>query len=78
MRKIENAQELEQHVEEMLKRSDLVLAQAFVPTEFDWRIGILDGQPLYACRYYMAPNHWQILKRDLRAPYWEHRDRAVN
>ena len=41
--------------------SDLVVAQEFVPTEFDWRIGVLDGKPLYACRYFMARGHWQII-----------------
>src|SRR5690606_15072081 len=35
-----------------------------VPTEFDWRVGVLDGEPLYVCKYFMARNHWQILKRD--------------
>lgn len=64
VRKFDTEQDVEQNLEEMLKRSDLVLAQGFVPTEFDWRIGILDGIPLYACRYYMADGHWQILKRD--------------
>lgn len=47
----------------LLERSDLVVAQAFVPTDYDWRIGVLDGEPLYACRYYMAHAHWQIIKR---------------
>ncbi len=63
---VRTPEELEEKVEEMLKRSDLVVAQGFVPTEFDWRVGILDGVPLYACRYYMAEGHWQILKRDKR------------
>ena len=36
----------------------------FEPTEYDWRVGVLDGQPLYACRYFMAPAHWQVVKRD--------------
>ena len=49
---------------ELLERSDLLVVQAFVPTEYDWRIGVLGGQPLYACRYFMAPSHWQIIKRD--------------
>ncbi len=62
--KVESLAQLNEKVEEMLKRSDLVIAQGFVPTEFDWRIGILDGMPLYACRYYMADGHWQIMKRD--------------
>src|SRR5690606_7618915 len=44
--------------------SDLIIAQPFLPTEFDWRVGVLDGEPLYVCRYYMARGHWQILKRD--------------
>src|SRR3546814_16053669 len=26
-------------------------------------MGVLDGQPLYACRYYMAKDHWQVVKR---------------
>jgi glutathione synthase/RimK-type ligase-like ATP-grasp enzyme len=62
--KVSTTQELGEAVETMLDKSDLVIAQAFVPTEFDWRIGVLDGQPLFACRYYMADGHWQILKRD--------------
>lgn len=41
--------------------SDLVIAQAYVPTRFDWRIGVLDGAPLFACRYTMAKGHWQIV-----------------
>ncbi|MGB5620938.1 MAG: RimK family protein [Gammaproteobacteria bacterium] len=44
----------------MLSSSDLLIAQEYIPTEFDWRIGILDGRPLYACRYFMARGHWQI------------------
>ena len=26
------------------------------------RIGVFDGQPLWACRYYMAGGHWQIVQ----------------
>ena len=26
------------------------------------RVGVLDGTPLYACRYYMVKDHWQIYK----------------
>lgn len=44
--------------------TDLLVAQEFVPTDFDWRIGVLGGKALYACRYGMAPDHWQIVKRD--------------
>lgn len=64
--KVDTADALRHEARRMLDRSDLLVAQAFVPTEYDWRIGVLDGDPLYACRYYMAPKHWQIIKRDGR------------
>ena len=52
--------ELAEKVDLLLAGSELIIGQAFVPTEFDWRIGIIDGQALYACKYYMARGHWQI------------------
>lgn len=64
VKKIENEAELEQIVKELLSNSDLIVAQEFLPTNFDWRIGICDRRPLYACRYHMARQHWQIIKRD--------------
>ena len=62
--KIENAEQFIGEAEHLLDRSDLVIAQEYVPTTFDWRIGILNRQPLFACKYFMADNHWQIIKRD--------------
>jgi glutathione synthase/RimK-type ligase-like ATP-grasp enzyme len=56
--------ELKTLVAEFLERSELVIAQEFLPTIFDWRIGICDGQPLFACKYHMASGHWQIIKSD--------------
>lgn len=53
--------ELDELAERMLSRSELVIAQQFVPTEFDWRIGLMDGRVLWACKYYMARRHWQIV-----------------
>jgi glutathione synthase/RimK-type ligase-like ATP-grasp enzyme len=50
--------------EALLDKSDLVIAQEFLPTPFDWRIGVFDGKPLYACKYFMARKHWQIVNRD--------------
>lgn len=53
---------LKKALAEMLSASDLVVAQAYVPTGFDWRVGVLDRKPLFVCRYFMARNHWQIYK----------------
>lgn len=47
-------------VSEMLKESDLIIAQEFCPSDYDWRIGIIDNKPFFACKYYMAKGHWQI------------------
>lgn len=58
--KVNNHTELTTELQSLFAQSDLVIAQEFVPTSFDWRIGILDKKPLYACKYFMAENHWQI------------------
>ncbi len=60
VKKAETQEEYEKTVSEMLKESELVIAQKFSPSEYDWRIGVLDGEAFYACRYYMAKDHWQI------------------
>jgi glutathione synthase/RimK-type ligase-like ATP-grasp enzyme len=62
--KIETVEELASWGEKMLSRSELIIAQEFLPTAFDWRVGVFDRQPLFACKYFMASEHWQIIKRD--------------
>jgi glutathione synthase/RimK-type ligase-like ATP-grasp enzyme len=62
--KVESEDELMQQVSKLLSRSDLVVAQEYLPTSFDWRIGICDRRALYVCRYHMARRHWQVIKRD--------------
>lgn len=58
--KLDDEKTLHKSLTQFFKISDLVLIQPFIPTAFDWRIGILDNKPLFACRYFMAENHWQI------------------
>lgn len=62
--KSETSEELSEQLKQLLSESDLVIAQEFLPTTFDWRIGIIDGKPLYACKYHMARNHWQIIRQE--------------
>ena len=45
---------LNQEVRRLLAKSDLVIAQEYLPSEFDWRVGILDRRPLFVCKYFMA------------------------
>lgn len=42
--------------------SALVLAQEYFFTEFDWRIGVLNHQAIFACKYFMVKGHWQIYR----------------
>lgn len=58
--KVYNAEEYSQKVQELFKKSELLLVQEFLPSSFDWRIVLLGGTPLFACKYYMAKKHWQI------------------
>ncbi|MFA5630592.1 MAG: RimK family protein [Porticoccaceae bacterium] len=60
--KVANRQELEEKTRELFQKTSLLLAQEFLYTDFDWRIGIFNNKPLYACRYYMVKNHWQIYR----------------
>ncbi|MEG2365656.1 MAG: RimK-like ATPgrasp N-terminal domain-containing protein, partial [Alistipes sp.] len=65
MNKVTNETEYKEALRGLFENSDIVLAQEFTPTEFDWRIGILDGEPLFACKYYMAKGHWQIYNHEV-------------
>ena len=58
--KVEKRQELNTRLAQLFTDSALVLAQEFLYTEFDWRIGVLNNRAIYACKYHMAKNHWQI------------------
>jgi len=62
--KVESEPELLEKVNALLQKSELIVAQEWLPTEFDWRVGILDRRPLFVCKYFMAAGHWQIVKRE--------------
>jgi glutathione synthase/RimK-type ligase-like ATP-grasp enzyme len=57
-----NEAELADLLQSFMQKSELVVAQEFVRSTFDWRVGVLDGKPLFVCRYHMARGHWQIQK----------------
>ncbi|MFD2238913.1 RimK family protein [Aureimonas populi] len=64
VKKVDDARALEALAGAWLEDSDLLIAQKFMPTKFDWRIGVLGGQPLFAVQYLMAKSHWQIINHD--------------
>jgi len=58
--KAENRIQLNEIVAKLFKESDLILAQEYLYTPFDWRVGVLNRQPIYVSKYLMTRGHWQI------------------
>ena len=69
--KAESFKDAEAIAERLFKESDLILAQEFLYTEFDWRIGVLNRNPLFACQYFMPAKHWQIVKHESSGEFTE-------
>lgn len=77
--KVTSEEELRHKVNELLDKSELIVAQEYLPTEFDWRVAILDRRPLFVCKYFMAPGHWQIVKHgEQKRDYIEGLTQAVS
>lgn len=61
--KAANRAEFERTARELLAQSSLLLVQEYLYTDFDWRIGVLNGVAIFASQYYMSKGHWQVAKR---------------
>ncbi len=61
VKKVADPGELEALCQDMFRKSPLLIAQEFTPTRFDWRIGVLEGRLLFAAKYHMVKDHWQIV-----------------
>ena len=53
----------------MLEKLDKMIVQEFIQTDFDWRICVLNNKVLFACKYYMTPGHWKIIKHDKKGNF---------
>ncbi|MBC7833580.1 MAG: RimK family protein [Phycisphaerales bacterium] len=53
--------DLREYLDSMLEKSDLVIAQEWLPSDFDWRVGVFNGKVLFTCKYHMVRGHWQIV-----------------
>jgi glutathione synthase/RimK-type ligase-like ATP-grasp enzyme len=58
--KIEAEDQLESQAARFFAISELLIAQEWLPTGFDWRVGVYDRRPLFVCKYFMAPGHWKV------------------
>ena len=61
VKKVKTRAEFDEVSFNLFKDTELLIAQEFIQTDFDWRIGVLDRRPLYAAKYFMARKHWQII-----------------
>lgn len=59
--KVEDKADYYEKVNSFLKKSKCIVAQEYLYTDFDWRIGVLDKKLLFACKYYMAENYWKVI-----------------
>ena len=41
------------------RRSDILVVQKFMPTAFDWRVGVLNNEVLYVCKYMVPKGRWK-------------------
>lgn len=64
MFKVSDQTSFQHATESLFQNSAILLAQEYIPTDFDWRIGVLNGEALYACKYFMAKGHWQIYNHE--------------
>ena len=69
--KVTGPEELKTIAARLFNESDVILAQEYLYTEFDWRIGILNRKPIFACQYFMSRRHWQIMKYGPSGEYSE-------
>ena len=41
------------------RKSDVLTVQKFMPTAFDWRVGVLNDEVLYVCKYMIPKGRWK-------------------
>ena len=42
-----------------MRKNEVVAVQKFMPTAFDWRIGVLHDEVLYVCKYLIPKGRWK-------------------
>jgi glutathione synthase/RimK-type ligase-like ATP-grasp enzyme len=60
--RIHNEEEFRETCSNVFQKSELIIAQEYLPTPFDWRVGVVGGRAIFVCKYFMASKHWQIVK----------------
>lgn len=58
--KVYNRDEFIKIAKRFIKLSDRIVAQEYIESQFDWRIGVLNGRFLYGCKYIIPSETFKI------------------
>jgi glutathione synthase/RimK-type ligase-like ATP-grasp enzyme len=58
--KVATISEFTKVAKRFLKLTDWIVVQEYIESRFDWRIGVLNGELLYACRYIIPSETFKI------------------
>jgi len=58
--KVSTVEELLRVARRFFKLSDWIVVQEYIESRFDWRVGVINGQLLYACRYIIPTETFKI------------------
>ncbi len=58
--KVSSPEELLKVARRFFKLSDWIVVQEYIESRFDWRVGVINGQLLYACRYIIPSETFKI------------------
>jgi glutathione synthase/RimK-type ligase-like ATP-grasp enzyme len=43
-----------------LRKSKVVIVQEYIQSDFDWRVGVLNNEILYLCKYFIPEGGWKV------------------
>jgi len=58
--KVESVSDFLKVARRYIKLSDWIVVQSYIESQFDWRVGILGGEVLYACKYIIPSESFKI------------------
>lgn len=61
--------EYQKFADALLTKMRCFVLQEFLQTEFDWRIGVLNNEIIFACKYYMTEGSWKVIKHDRKGNF---------
>lgn len=61
--KVKSVDEFIKVGKKFLRRADRIIIQQYMPSEFDWRVVILNGKILAVVKYIFAQNTWRLMDR---------------